>query len=184
MSLKVICPGCRQADRVEKVSTIYMLGIGLARGTNGSASPERPITDPTLLAMPAPQFRLLGKRLAPPSSGKPAVIKPIHPDMVVLTFSVVAPIFLYGIYTTQPGALLPVALIVAALYGAYFWKRKTVIASFDRQVQTRQADEDKIKRGIARWMKLYYCSRDDGVFEKGEHELFPADQIAGCLFRE
>ena len=35
-----------------------------------------------------------------------------------------------------------------------------------------------------RWMKLYYCARDDGVFEPGSEALTPADQTPGYLLRQ
>jgi hypothetical protein len=101
---------------------------------------------------------------------------------VVLVFSLVAPIFLYGTFTSQPGALPLELLVLAAFYGFYFWKRKTMIAKFSAQQLAQQAREARIRGGIERWMNLYYCARDDGVFEPGSDSLVPADQMAGYLF--
>jgi hypothetical protein len=111
-------------------------------------------------------------------------MRPIHPDMVVIALSLIAPVFLYGILTSQRSMFLPVLAVLAVFYGFYFWKRKTMIARFEAQQALRQAADQRVKRGIERWMKLYYCARDDGVFEPGSNELVPADQIAGYLNRE
>lgn len=184
MHKNVFCPACGKADRVEKVSTIYVLGIGLNRlPSDEQAQLKGKITDPTLVSLPSSGLRALGKRLAPPSSGRPGTFRPIHPDMVVITFSLIVPIFLYGILTSQPGMTFPVVVLLATVYGIYFWKRRAIISKFTRQQQTRQAEAERIKQGIARWMKLYYCSRDDGVFEPGSKELVPADQIVTSILR-
>lgn len=185
MPKRVICPACGQADQVEKVSTIYLIGIGLNKlPPQEDSLSKRQIFNPELQRLPAASLRALGRRLAPPSSGKRDTFRPIHPDMVVIVFSLVAPLFLYGILTSQPGMFLPVLAILAVFYGLYFWKRKEVIARFDRQQESHQATERRTKRGIERWMRLYYCLRDDGVFESGAKEMTPADQIAGYLFEE
>ncbi len=111
-------------------------------------------------------------------------LKRIHPDTVVLTFSLVAPIFLYGIFTSQRLMLLPVLIILAGFYGLYFWKRKTMVARFELQQLTRQAANERVKRGLDRWMKLYHCSRDDVVFEPGKNQFVPTDQMTGYLLKE
>jgi len=126
----------------------------------------------------------LTHRLAPPAAKKEAPMRAIHPDMMVLGFSLVAPIFLYGILTSQPSGLLVVLPLLAGFYIFYFWKRKMLIAKYLVQQAAQQAATARIQRGIQRWMKLYYCARDDGIFEPGAAALIPADQIAGILFKE
>ena len=36
---------------------------------------------------------------------------------------------------------------------------------------------------IARWNKLYYCERDDGVFDPKGNVLVPTNQMANYLYR-
>ena len=43
---------------------------------------------------------------------------------------------------------------------------------------------ERAKRGIGRWMKLYYCTQDDVVFEPGAERTVPADQMGGYLLDE
>jgi hypothetical protein len=179
MPKKVVCPVCSQADQVEKASTLYLIGIGL-----NQADSQEQVPNPELRRKPTPHERALSRRLAPPSSSRQVNMRLVHPDTVVVGFSLIAPIFLYGILTSQPGMFVPLLILLAAIYGLYLWKRKTIIARFEEQQASRQAADERIKRGIARWMKLYYCARDDGVFVPGGDELIPADQIAGYLYRE
>ena len=179
MIKKVNCPVCGLSDQVEKASTLYLIGIGLDQ-----AQPKEMISNPGQRVKPTPSQRALSRRLAPPASGKQMTTRPIHPDMVVIALSLIAPVFLYGILTSQRSMLLPVLAVLAAFYGFYFWKRRTMISRFESQQALRQAGEARVKRGIERWMKLYYCARDDGVFELGRDELVPADLIAGYLYRE
>lgn len=184
------CPSCGQADRVEKVSTIYLAGIGLHRRVsvleNTGDRQEPPLIQPWLINLPPEALRVLSRRLAPPSSGKEPPFRPLHPDMVVFTFSLVAPIFLYGILSTQSG-MLPLALaILIGFYVFYFWKRRAMIVRYENQKKARQAVQQRVRGGIERWMTLYYCARDDIVFEPEADLSLPADQIGGIygLFEE
>jgi hypothetical protein len=185
MSKPVICPGCSQADQVEKVSTIYMRGLELKWHSQRSRFQDKPETSPRLAGLLAElsptELQALSRRLAPPSSGKRAPTRPLHPDLVVLVFSLVAPFFLYGIYTSQAGVLPLVLLILAAFYSFYFWKRKTIVAKYQAQQAAQRAAEERIQAGIGRWMRLHYCAREDCVFEPGGATPVPADQMAGYL---
>lgn len=188
MSQPMICPDCRQADQVEKVSTIYVLGVEKkwrARNTRAPTDDPAPPARSALVEAMAPEaLQALTRRLAPPAAKKEVPMRSIHPDLVVLTLSLVAPIFLYNIAFTQLN-MLPLALaVLACFYGYYFWQRNTILARFQAQQDAQQAAAKRIQRGIQRWMKLYYCAREDGVFEPGNEALTPADQIAGYLFKE
>ena len=182
------CPQCGQSDRVEKVSTIYVHGIE-AKWHRGKAVPPDKIEIPSKRSrlveeMPADELMALIPRLAPPAAKKGAPMQAIHPDHSVLALSLVAPIFLYGILTSQPSGLLVVLPLLAGFYAFYFWQRKRLVAKFFATQQAQKAAEQRIHTGVQRWMRLYYCARDDGLFEPGARALTPADQLAGLLFRE
>ena len=188
MKGKVICPSCGRADQVEKVSTIYMRGVELKWRSRRPGTQDKSEASPALAGLLAEfspaELQALSRRLAPPSSGKRAPTRPLHPDLVVLVFSLIAPFFLYGIFTSQLNALPLVLLVLAAFYGFYFWKRKTMVAKFQAQQLSQRTAEERIQRGIGRWMRLYYCAREDCVFEPGGAAAVSADQIAGFLFME
>lgn len=182
----VICPICGQAQTVEKVSTIYVLGIDPARleklapavqeAAGGKAGRSK---------IPAAELKLLSQRLMPPAMGRESPTnRPISPDMAVAVFSLVIPFLLFKINTSQPAAL-PVALVcLAVFYGAYFLMRKSLKARFERGLAEQKAKVERVKRGIGRWMKLYYCTQDDVVFEPGAERTVPADQMGGYLLEE
>jgi hypothetical protein len=108
----------------------------------------------------------------------------VHPDLVVLVFSLVLPVFLAGIRASQPAMLLPMLVVLGLGYGLYFWKRAAAIAKFERQRHAYEASGARVRRGLERWMQLYYCAADDVVFEAGRPTAASADLIAGYLFRE
>jgi hypothetical protein len=188
MSKPLVCPQCSQIDQVEKVSTIYILGIektGQPRNTAlRVADSSAPSQSALLEAMSGDELQVLCRRLAPPATKKDTGLRLIHPDLVVLAFSLVAPIFIYGILTGQPGNLPLVLLLLSGFYVFYFWQRRGLISKFQVQQDTRRAAEARIKRGLQHWMNLYYCARDEGVFEPGSTRLTPLDQIAGYLLKE
>jgi hypothetical protein len=172
-SSSITCPVCGLSDQVAKVSTIYMSGIADKR------SPE--IGQATKI--PPQKLRSLSRQLAPPSSGKSSPVRPVHPDTMLIVFSCVLPFFLYGIIKQQPVMLIPVVLVLAVLYGLYFFKRNAVIARFERQQDNQRLAQARIERAIKTWMKLYYCDRDEGVFLPGQVELVLPEQMMGYLMQ-
>jgi hypothetical protein len=188
MANSVSCPQCGQADQVEKVSSLYVYGIEKKWGRRRSDPSQNRTPSSSRSAfleeMPEAELLTLSRRLAPPAAKKESGLQPIHPDLIVLAFSLVAPIFLYGILTSQSGGLVYVLPLLAAFYGFYFWKRRELITKFQAQQDARQAAKVQVKHGLQRWMSLYYCARDDGVFKPGAGELTPADQLAGFLLKE
>jgi hypothetical protein len=86
-------------------------------------------------------------------------IRPVHPDTVLIVFSCVLPFFLYGILRQQPVVFIPALLVLAGLYGLYFYKHKTIIAKFEREADSQRDTQARIERGIKTWMKLCYCDR-------------------------
>jgi hypothetical protein len=182
---QITCPVCSQFDCVDKVSTIYMEGIGEKRiplsKNPGEKNPDR--ARPRVTKIPVQELQRLSRKLAPPSSGKAAPTRPVHPDIVVTVFSCIAPLFLYGIWIQQRAGFVPVLILLAGVYGLYFFKRKAVIAKFEGQQTAKREAQARIERGIKTWMRLYYCARDEGVFLPGGRDLVPVDQMTGFLLQ-
>jgi hypothetical protein len=127
--------------------------------------------------MTTSDIRQLSRRLKPPDSGKKPPLQPIHPDLVLIAFSLFAPFFLYQILRNQPNSFLPIMLILAAFYALYFWKRKNILDKFEHQKMERHAQDERVKMAIQRWMRLYYCPQEDIIFEAGEADAVPVDQV-------
>jgi hypothetical protein len=185
MPQTIRCPVCNQSDLVEKVSTLYITGIGLNRSSRQvNPQPATQMADTPgdpIIGLSASELRLLSRRLKPPFSVKKVPFRSLHPDLVVLTFSLILPVFVYGIYTSQRSMLLPALIILAAFYATYFWRRKALIAKYESQLEASKAANRRVEQGISRWMKLYYCAREDVVFQPGTGKYVPTDQMPGLL---
>ena len=179
-SQSVICPACGLADTVAKVSTIHLIGIDAKRQPAGQETSQ---TGPLPPGLTTQELHTLSRKLAPPSSGKGAPNRPVHPDIVVLVFSAVVPFFLVGILNQQSGLLIPILILLAASYGLYFYKRKAAIAKHEQALAARQNEQERIQQGIHTWMKLYYCLQDEIVFLPGKKDLVPVDEMMPYLLK-
>lgn len=161
-----VCPGCGKTEAVEKASTLYLRG--LERSEPGKPGPSQ-------------AERRLSQRLGPPSGRKESLTRPLHPDLQVLVYSLVAPVFLYGIWSSEPRMLLPVLGILAVGYAAYFGWRSRLVEKYQQREQQKTAEIERVQRRIARWMELYYCAQDEGVFKPGEDELVSLEELPRYL---
>lgn len=181
---QVVCPECGRSEGIEKVSTIYLAGIKKGRA---SSQPGDDLAAQVLERLPglsAQDLHTLSRGLAPPAEGKGIPTRPVHPDLVVMVFSLVMPIFIIGILNQQRGALIPILVVLALAYGLYFFKRKDIIAKFNRAQDEQKEKQKRIERGVQQWMKLYYCSQDEGVFLPGKKELIPVAEIIQYLLEK
>ncbi len=173
--IAIHCPACGQSDQVEKVSTLYLVGIGLNRQpVVADAAPIRL----NLANLPESEYHRLARLFKPPASSRRLPFRALHPDLVITTFSLVILFFLFNIYLSQPGNLLPILVLLGIGYAGYFWRRRSILARFEANLSAQRASEQRIHQGIDRWMKLFYCARDGGVFEPGDETLLPAEELA------
>jgi hypothetical protein len=169
------CPSCGQSDQVEKVSTLYLIGIGLNRQPDvADAAPIQP----NLADLPEGEYRRLARLFKPPASTRRLPFRSLHPDLMITTFSLVILFFLFNIYLSQPGNLLPVLILLGIGYTGYFWKRKSILLRFETSQASQRAAEQRVRQGIDRWMKLFYCARDGVVFEPGDKTPLPPEELA------
>lgn len=179
---RIVCPICGQSDLVDKVSAIYMEGLGAAR-LPGSNRPSK--TPPGRLThVSADQVYSLSKQLAPPSTGRDRTIRPLHPDLAFIGLTIILPVFLTGIWNSQHSIFFPILGILAVIYFLYFLARKRLISRFDKEKAARLAEQERIRKGIQRWMELYYCSRDEGFFRPRDITLTPVDQLYQYLLEQ
>lgn len=198
------CPACRQIDRVAKVSTIYLMALGLNRkprqknlledihqkqppGKNARNTPDRDSNAPiglNISTLPENDLKQLSQKLKPPASPKQAFSRPVHPDTVVLTFSLVVPFFIIGILQNQSGMIIPMVILLTLSYILYFLKRRQIVSKFNKILEERLTSEKRTRRALERWMSIYYCARDDVIFEPRTGRWAPLDQIHGFLNQE
>ena len=175
------CPACGLSDRVEKVSTIYMDAIGAGRLPTVRQGDPEDSKSSRLTSLPEKELRSLVRRLAPPSSGRKSMARMIHPDQMILSFSVMILLFVLIMLRNQPQLLLPVGGILILFYVLYLIRRPAVIQRFEREITSFTDEHRRVEAAVGVWMKLYYCGRDDGVFLPGEEELIPLDNMASFL---
>jgi hypothetical protein len=197
------CPVCDRNDQVAKVSTIYLTAIGINRLPVRNEHQTKPglVIDPNQVQgkenrqtnaphgksfthLSAAELKQLSSKLKPPASPKQAFSRPVHPDTVILTFSLVVPFFLFGVIQSQSGMIIPMVAILIFAYALYFWKRKKIILKFNQKLAEKIAAERRIQRALERWMNLYYCARDEVIFEPGKEQGMSIDLIHGYLMKE
>lgn len=195
---RISCPVCGQLDKTARVSTLYVLGLERKLHKSGWRSrrsgkhdlapdggQENAYPLPRLAQnLATDELVILSQRLAPPSAPKPPALRVLHPDFVVLTFSLISPVFFYGIYNSQRSWLLPLALVLGLAYGLYFWQRRTLLARYDVRVAKDLTANEQIRRALERWMGLYYCGRDDVVFDPMLNLSEDADGILDFVKRD
>jgi hypothetical protein len=179
MSARNACPVCGETRAVSKVSAIYLAGI---QARNPKAIGGEPLVK--VSGIPEDAMPGFSRKFTPPATKKEVQVRLVHPDMVVLVFSAIVPFFLRGIYLQQPTLFNPVLAGLVILYGVYVWQRKIILKRFERQVQAEKAKNERVQRGIQRWINLYYCAEDDVIFEPGGASPLPSDQINGYLFQD
>lgn len=160
------------------MSSLYLVGPAARQLSQSEAGEARQVV------LDRREIAALRRQLAPPSSGKSEITRLVHPDLVVLVFTGILPVFLLGIARSQAGLLLPVILVLAVFYLLYFWRRKALISHFERQKQAQQAGKRRIERAIGRWMRSYYCTQDGVVFEAGLPAWAPVERMDELLLGE
>jgi hypothetical protein len=180
------CPACGESQNVAKVSTLYVAGIEATHPSRGRAAESSSLPLEARLPewaqeLSAQELGALSKRFTPPSSKKKETFRPIHPDMAVIAFSLLAPLFIYRIWTTQPEQLPLILIVLAGFYGFYLWQRRGLVERYQKLVETRKQDEIRIHKAVGSWMKLYYCSQDDVIFDPDRGDYADPERLHGYI---
>jgi hypothetical protein len=163
------CPSCDQVDAVRKVSAIYGAGTtesaGNTFGTAVSFGERGTEFTPFVAAHNTQSQTLLSKRLSPPK----------RPNDARLTCAIVGGLCVgFGgiwLFSAVPGAA-EIGLAVGLLGAFLFFKLVDWSTAKDRLRWQEQ---------MARWDRLFYCARCDGIFVPGEAGLAPLDELPRLL---
>jgi hypothetical protein len=183
----VECPVCRSSDKTFKVSEIYIEALeGLKKGEKGKTLPQI-ISDPAQLDAPGilktQAFRSIVRDFSPPSGGT-QIIRPVNPNFVILAFTLIAIFFLLQIYTTQPEMFIPMLILVSLFYVGYGLFRKTIQKKYTKQIQDNINLKHRYEAAIGKWMRLYYCARDNVVFDPQEDRSVPLNSMETYLLKQ
>lgn len=186
LSTPPACPVCAHADRSYKISLLY---LEASARLNHRESTNQPELDAVLVdVLPenctdAEQTQVLNRMVtmfAPPS-GQRQVTRRIHPDWMILFLFGIGLFIIFQIAKSQPGGLPVFVSLVGASLLAYLLLRKPILSRYDGLLAQERADKSRVERAVARWMRLYYCSRDQIIFDPEENRFVPLEQIADLV---
>jgi hypothetical protein len=178
------CPHCSRDDMVQKVSAIHSAGIQhsssvtrgvIAGGISGTYGSPSALLASNLSSTRGSTQSGISLKLGPPpeprvrSSMGWALLGMLIGGLCGLGVAASAPPVQAGYF---PAPL--VATLAAILVGSLMWLMANAgaVRAFDHL-------HPKWEREFAAWNRLYYCARDDVVFEPGSDKAVPADKMQG-----
>ncbi len=188
MTSSPTCPHCGQADKTYKVSLLYLESTARLHQRQAEDQPELDGLLSDLLpanSSSTSQAQLLTRLLHSftPPSGEKHITRRIHPDAMVIFFGIFLLLLAYRAATTQPGQLPAVLILVCGSALAYLLARKAILRRYEERIRQEQQENERIENAVARWMRLYFCSRDQGVFDPDEEPFVPLERMSETLMR-
>ncbi len=186
------CPECGRIDRVEKVSAIFSGGVSTI--TSGAETSDA--TNYTGLGEVSRS--LLSSRLAPPikPSGQGMSWAALSAALLLCVCGGLFTQFLLTVMLPEISSIpisedtkggYPVFFICITLALALVGGSISIVISQRRKVkESEQKASSQIpqwEKALARWNKLYYCARDDGVFDLEERVFVPVEKLKDYLYR-
>ncbi len=183
MTSSPACPHCGQADKTYKVSLLYLESTARLHQRQAENQPELDGLLSDLLPANSnsiTQTQLLTRLLHSftPPSGEKHVTRRIHPDAMVTFFGLFLVLLAYRVATTQPGQLPVVLILVFGSALAYLLARKAILRRYEERIRQEQEENARIENAVARWMRLYFCSRDQGVFDPEQDQFVPLERMS------
>lgn len=198
----VVCPQCGHDDRIQKVQAAVVGGISEVRSSGGfggitySGGQWGAFGGPSATSGTA--TTLLAQRLLPPDEPKVRLpwyrkawllpegfnewwyfkIGPLNDSCGTIVFSILSIglvlLAVVGLISGNSGAASAFCgAVFCGLFALYISRRR---GSYSKEKERLAAERVLWEQAMARWAGLYYCSRDDIVFdpETGE-SCHPAD---------
>ncbi len=180
------CPHCGQADKAYKVSLLYLESTARLYQRQAENQPELDGLLSDLLpadsnAITRPQILTRLLHSFTPPSGEKRLTRRIHPDGMVIFFGLILLILVYQVAMTQPAQLPAVLILICGSVLAYLLARKTVLRRYQARIRQEQEENARIEYAVARWMRLYFCSRDQGVFDPEQNQFVPLERMSDLL---
>jgi hypothetical protein len=161
---KFVCPECEKDDMVQKVSAIYSGGISTMIYGN---------VDNTAVSKTG-----LAKRLAPPTKPEGNVLG-CGGLMILLFLATGLPFGMVGMLMDW-GVRNPIIFVIFSGVGLYFYF--LIFKHQNKQIKNR----DKIlipahESQVNNWNKLFYCFRNDCVFDPETRKSASPERISELL---
>jgi|GEM_PF-993401 len=182
----IVCPKCGSEEHVYKVSQLYLESLMHLKHKDAA---ETPVIDK--LKAEAPEERLkkesdedyyrnVVQAFKPPEGGAQGT-RTINPDWVAVALAFISVYFLNQIYNNNHEVFWYMVLMVVVGYGLYFVFRKQIMGRYEAIKSKEMGSKDLVEKAIGVWMKLYYCSADNAVFDVKKGEAIPLAELNGYL---
>ncbi len=188
MTSSPTCPHCGQADKTYKVSLLYLESTARLYQRQAENQPELDGLLSDLLPANAhsiTQAQLITRFLHSftPPSGEKHVTRRVHPDAMVAFFGLFLLLLAYRAATTQPGQLPVILILICGSALAYLLARNAILKRYQERIRQEQEESARVENAVARWMRLYFCSRDQGVFDPEQDQFVPLERMSDLLTR-
>jgi hypothetical protein len=106
----------------------------------------------------------LVKLIAPPA-GEKRVLRQVHPDGMVGFFCLVSLVILFRAFSDQPQTFPLLVILFTASFTAYVILRRSIVSRYNQRKAQGQREVITIEKAVSRWMRSYFCTHDQGVFD-------------------
>ena len=180
------CPKCGQVDMVQKVSAIYSGGITTSSLSGSSVGGAVPIGKGQIsvgggyTTLKGGSQSLLSQRLTQPQmpSAEGMSGNAIGCGTILFCSGIIILGVIFFVGGIMSWIILPLVLIFAgsAILIVSYNAAKERIAKANSQMP-------QWEKAMAIWNALYFCARDDGVFDPNERVFIPIHQLMDYLYR-
>jgi hypothetical protein len=156
------CPVCHTNARIFKFSQVYIASI--------TDTSNRSIADQRLLAevfreSDDPTHRQAILSLFSPPPARATLHRSIHPDLVVFLLGLTVFAF-FSITFLNQSTLFPFAISgLLVLICLYLIFRRKILIRLNISSQSEKAKPLEFEEMTRRWTRLYYCAKDNCVFD-------------------
>ncbi len=182
------CASCGERDLVVKLSRIYFDALSMIAHPGQALPQSLSLLSGFKARKPGNigRFRYYREvaRMAAPPSGAGKVLRPLHPDAVVLGFAAISGLVLREMFRSRFQGLLPAAVVLAVALAAYLLGRRFVIRRFSREREREAGEGRRVRSAVEKWMELYYCGKEGSVFDPGSGRTYPVAGLADSLLKE
>ncbi len=198
----VVCPQCGHEDQVRKVTAVVTEGIREMRSSGGFGGITYSDGKWGVFGGPSAtrgeMSTLLAQRLMPPDEPKvhlPWYLNPLSHSCWTKVLSILSILFIVSAIVLVIPAVLGLfsgdftaasAFCQAVFYGLWFGLVARYLsrrrASYSKEKERVAAERVVWERAIARWNCLYYCFRDDIVFDPETGEWCDPAQLHEFLY--
>ena len=166
------CPVCKRPDRVDRVSNVVKAGTGRLMSIDGQA--YRFQTD-------------LARMLCAPERPVASTIFQTASRVLVALIGLAAVLGIIALLRMQelveiPASPLNVATVAGVLWfgiGMPAW----ALWRHWSEYRAVKAQEPEWHEARSRWVRLYYCTRDDVIYMPGENRAESPEEVDALLYR-